>query len=211
MERLIKIKKANMNLLPKNRYILKCFVVIVLMSPMFLGCESLSHKQKKIDELQHCTGVGIYLLKSKLNIFKNGFSSPEGYKKLYLDLVIQNSLNDTLVISLWNKQDGKIKGFFSIAYDDEQLKQKDTLDLDISYNNDYFKINPYSSDTLSFFCSLGTFDNKEALFKAHQLSSGGNLIYESPFPRNFFVNGNRMLNSTQIGKGNDYKLEIIYH
>ena len=150
--------------------------IYVIISFTMCSCGNYSHKQEKQKDVQSGNCINVYWLKSHMCIYNKKYDPSEGYRKLHIDIVFQNYLRDTLNISLFTIKNGKNMSFFLLTFYNKQINIIDTIYLNTSSNKEFVVLKPFSSDTLSFSCSLNTFDYNEAVLKAHRISEECNLI-----------------------------------
>jgi hypothetical protein len=195
-----------MNLHQINR----SFLILMVLSVCLL-CDCTKHPQSERTSKQLiCDDIKVEWVNSKLNIFTKGKGSEEGYKKMYIKLKFQNYSNDTLYIPLYSIKNKTYESFFYLTSFERKSKLIDTTILECSTNKNYLVIVPGIIDTIIFKCTLNTFDNDEALIKASNLAGESNMIFASPFPNNFNINGMKVLNSMTIERETTYKLGVVF-
>lgn len=181
-------------------------IIYLISITLLISCgnrnDSLS-SQLKCPEFQSITWK-----KTSLNIITNKKGNQnEGTKKIYIQILIVNNTNDTLIVPLFDKQ--KVS-FFSLSVQDSLTKLNEISKLRCSYSEAFYQTLPMDVDTISLSCDLETFDDNEAITQASFLAGKSTLLFESPFPNNYNREKYKVMSSGVINRGDNYKLEVYY-
>lgn len=143
-------------------------------------------------------------VKAKMNLDLKMMAS-EGFKKMYVYLVIQSNQNDTINLPVIIPN-SKYRSYFSLIHRDSESNLVDTNHLNFYYNKNFYSLMPGQKDTLVLECSLETFNIKESILRSAIWAGEGDIMFLSKDSQIYKYNSKKI----RVEKVKNFLLEVHY-